>query len=118
MRIISQNGLIDIPYDNTAFVITNEGFGIFAYTPHGQKYLMANYSTTEKAQEAMKKLHEIYTGSFVVENVEIPEETFEKMKEDIINAPLTIMVNDFENSKARIDELNNLVFQFPQDSEV
>ena len=53
MRLISQTGDIDIPYENT--VLSVAGNLIFAYVPIvGEKgTIIANYSTEEQAKEAM-----------------------------------------------------------------
>lgn len=54
MRLISQTGDIDIPYENT--VLSVAGNLIFAYVPIvGEKgTVIASYSTKEKAEKAMK----------------------------------------------------------------
>ena len=42
--------------------------------------LMAEYSTPEKAEKAMQKLHECYTGVLLMQNVSLPEEGAEQLK--------------------------------------
>ena len=55
MRLISQTGDIDIPYENT--VLSVAGNLIFAYVPIvGEKgTIIASYSTKEKAEKVMQE---------------------------------------------------------------
>ncbi len=57
MRIISQGGRSDLPYEEIAVCIACEDI-IARY--NDKEYLMARYSTMEKAQKAMEMLHEAY----------------------------------------------------------
>lgn len=90
MRIISQSGTNDMPYETTILAIANSGTCIMAITPNGQQMLMAQYSTQEKAEKAMKKLHEAYREENLVQ----------------IGADATI------------NYYHNMLFQFPPDGEV
>ena len=59
MRIISQNGC-DYPYESIAI---SYGDGIIYARPISnmdKRYLIAKYSTQEKAEKAMQKLHDRY----------------------------------------------------------
>ena len=74
MRIISQNGNIDLPYEDTVIHT-----GYFKLEPRvvvaifkGEKYTLGRYSTEEKAIKAMKMLREawkfetgIYHGNII-----------------------------------------------------
>lgn len=64
MRLVSQNGNFDVPYETTS--LSRTGNIIRAYIPMvGEKgVVMARYSTDEKAQKAMKALHKVYAGMF------------------------------------------------------
>lgn len=66
MRIISQDNVKDFPYEMcTIWVIENK---IFA-SPIGEpdtEAVMAEYSTQEKAEKAMQKLHECHIGIHAV----------------------------------------------------
>ena len=66
MRIISQYNVKDFPYEMcTIWVIENK---IFA-SPIGEpdtEAVMAEYSTQEKAEKAMQKLHECHIGIHTV----------------------------------------------------
>ena len=65
MRLVSQNGEFDIPYENAA--LSRTGNIITAYVPIvGEKgTIMARYSTNEKAQKAMKALHKCMQECFL-----------------------------------------------------
>ena len=70
MRIISQEGFCyqDIPYEHSAFYMSTSGTHIYANC-NGVVYSLAEYSTVEKAEKAMQKLHECYLGIHVVEKL-------------------------------------------------
>lgn len=59
MRIISQNGKTDLPYDNLGLSIEDN---IIMAEPlnWGRAYVMAEYSSEEKARCAAEKLKEKY----------------------------------------------------------
>jgi len=98
MRVISQDGITDIPYENFAFSILNNGMKYeiaavknVAELPEVFMHsLIATYSTEEKAIKAMKMLREAYMA---------------KVK--------------FFNSYGHGYEVGlNKVFKFPQDNEI
>ena len=112
MRIISQSGRIDIPYEVAVVYVEYES--IIAKVGD-ERYAMGNYSTEEKSFKAMKMLIDTYTGMpIVMQNVDISEdvaEEFERLKK------CSIMVRA-ENQPSKVDFINNAVFQFPQDDEI
>lgn len=55
MRIIDQNGLLDVPYENTVIAI-DDGDIIAHISGLNSSYMMASYSSTEIARQALKKL--------------------------------------------------------------
>ena len=64
MRIISQNKEHDLPYEHCA-IWTKIPENIIYATPIGEAdtlLQMARYTTAEKAEKAMQKLHECYLG--------------------------------------------------------
>ena len=124
MRVISQTGKTDIPYEDFVFSILNSGggnYGIVAVKNVAEppevfmNSLIATYSTEEKAIKAMEMLREAYVGMpIVMQNVDISEdvaEDFERLKK------CGIMVRA-ENQPSKVDFINNAVFQFPQDDEI
>lgn len=66
MRIISQNGTIDIPYEKKCIGITQDGY-IIAHdnicVPNDEmtKSVVAKYSSREAALEVMDSLRHLYT---------------------------------------------------------
>ena len=60
MRLISQNGEIDVPYEMSA--IRNDDGLIILYMAGetGKGSVIARYSTSEKAEKAMEMLHKEY----------------------------------------------------------
>ena len=113
MRIISQTG-DDIPYEMCALTV----FGEFVYAAPiynlGDKFVVASYSTQEKAEKAMQMLHEAYTGAtFIMKNVEVPDGFSEQLK-DMKSGFITVL--DREDN-VRIEPMN-IVFRFPQEDEI
>lgn len=95
MRVISQDGTIDVPYENFVFSILNSGggnYGIVAVKNAAEppevfmNSLIATYSAKEKAIKAMEMLREAWINGTV----------------------------EFEDGIYH----RNIVFQFPQDDEI
>lgn len=122
MRVISQDGTIDVPYDYFSLSMSS---GKYKYvevaciycqnssSPIGVK--LAEYSKEEKAKKAMEMLRDAYIGMpIVMQNVDVSEDVsreFERLKK------CGIMVQT-ENQPSKVDFINNAVFQFPQDDEI
>lgn len=68
MRLISQTGDIDIPYENT--VLSVAGNLIFAYVPivSEKGTVIASYSTKKKSEKVMEMLHNTY-DEFTTANI-------------------------------------------------
>ena len=112
MRVISQHGNVDLPYEQ--IVVRSEMEYVMAV--HKEKeYVLGKYSSDDKAVKAMEMLRETYTGMpIVMQNVDISEdvaEEFERLKKCgvIVRA---------ENQPSKVDFINNAIFQFPQDDEI
>ena len=108
MRVISQNGLIDVPYER--FIISvnmQEQSEIIAWTGNhisdDECIVMAYYSSEEKAEKAMDMLRKTY------ENNELYHHT-----------STTDSFKDFSrlSSNEKFNELTSEYFQFPQDDEI
>lgn len=79
MRVISQDGTIDVPYDYFSLSVASSKYEdvevayIYCHnlsSPNGTK--LAEYSTKAKAIKAMEMLRETYTGMpIVMQNVDI-----------------------------------------------
>ena len=113
MRIIDQNGC-DYPYESIAI---SHGNGIIYARPifnMDKRYLLAGYSTQEKAEKAMKMLHEAYTGApFIMNNAEVPEDFAEQLKD--LRSGIITVVDRGDN--VRIEPMN-IVFRFPKENEI
>ena len=112
MRIISQSGIFDIPYEMAVLCVEYES--VIAKVGD-ERYSMGNYSTKEKAFKAVKMLIDTYTGiPIVMQNVDVSEymaKEFERLKK------CGVMVQA-ENQPSKVDFINNAIFQFPQDDEI
>lgn len=120
MRVISQDGTIDVPYDSSSF-------SIYGGCINGRIYVrthlcgyddsvdVADYSTKAKAIKAMEMLRETYVGMpIVMQNVAILEDVakeFERLKK------CGVMVRA-ENQPSKVECVSNAIFQFPQDDEI
>ena len=60
VRIISQNGFIDVPYEMTAFHMAGGTIKMNMVGDPGKGTIIAQYSTQEKAEKAMLLLYKIY----------------------------------------------------------
>ena len=112
MRVISQHGNVDLPYEQ--IVVRSEMEYVMAL--HREKeYVLGKYSSDDKAYKAMEMLRESYIGMpIVMQNVSISEDVvkeFERLKK------YGIMVRA-ENQPSKVDFINNAVFQFPQAEDV
>lgn len=120
MRVISQDGTIDVPYEQVVIQRFNQEIYFLNKNLTGVDSLIedikiATYSTEEKAEKAMEMLREAYAGMpIVMQNVDISDDVakeFERLKK------CGIMVQA-ENQPSKVDFINNPVFQFPQDDEI
>lgn len=115
MRIISQDGTLDVPYENTVlYQDEKEIMCMFEGIYIGRK--LAQYSTTEKVQKAMEMLRTAYTGRFVT-NADISDDFNEQLKELMKGGFGTVIVKDTNDSRVEFDNLNGY-FRFPQDEDV
>ena len=120
MRVISQDGTLDVPYEMVVIQRFEEDIYFLNRNLTGAENLinditLAEYSTKEKAIKAMEMLREAYVGMpIVMQNVDISEdvaEEFERLKKCGI-------VVQTENQPSKVDFINNAIFQFPQDDEI
>ena len=122
MRVISQDGTMDVPYEISSFSMAVgkyenvEHAVIFCYnysTSMGTK--MAEYGSKEKAKKAMEMLRDAYIGMpIVMQNVDVSEDMakeFERLKKCGV-------IVQAENQPSKVDFISNAIFQFPQDDEI
>lgn len=103
MRIISQDGVYDTPYETTQLWVQTDSYLIRGNMPADEAITLAIYSSEEKALKAMKMLREQH----------------EKV------AFLKTIINTKEGasfvshlSETEFDEMTRNYFQFPKDDEV
>ena len=123
MRIISQDGTIDVPYDSGSLTICIGKYEdielacIFYHnfsTTKGTK--LAEYKSKSKAQKAMEMLRTAYTGRFVT-NADISDDFNEQLKELMKGGFGAVIVKDTNDSRVEFDNLNGY-FQFPKDEDL
>ncbi len=109
MRILSQDGRIDVPYDTTSLSIWDNHdsefrkFRIYAHmrNQNGSTCILGIYSTEAKAKKVMEMLHDAYMAHVM----------YEAMSER--ESALFISISSEEEQK----QLNG-VFKFPADDEL
>ena len=98
MRVISQHGNVDLPYEQ--IVVCHAMESVIALH-NGEKYVLGEYSSKEKAYKAMEMLREVYASMpIAIQNVNTPK-----------GAVKTLEV-------VQGCGIGNIVFQFPQDDEI
>ena len=121
MRVISQDGTIDVPYENFVFGIIEDNSIVairdtIARPSEIAQGVVAKYSVAENAQKAMKMLRKAYVSMPILfQNVEITEDVvkqFEKLKNS------GIIVQTMNNEPSKVEYVNNCIFQFPKDDEI
>lgn len=112
MRIISQTGKTDIPYENFIFLILNSSGGNYgivavkniAESPKAfMNSLIATYSTKEKALKAMEMLRKAYENN-VFYHCTAGSKRFEEVQSIL--------------SEEQFQKATTEYFQFPQDDEI
>ena len=116
MRLISQNGAIDVPYEMSAIRNDDNLIILCMAGETGKGSVIARYSTCKKAQKAMEMLRTAYTGRFVT-SVNVPDDFNEQLKELMKGGFGTVIVKDTNDSRVEFNNLNGY-FQFPQDEDV
>ena len=120
MRVISQDGTMDVPYEISSFSMAVgkyenvEHSVIFCYnysTSMGTK--MAEYGSKEKEKKAMEMLRDTYQYGKRVAVPKFDESGIDK--EDDITIYNTRLINDFFKGGTYVP---TKVFQFPKDEDV
>jgi hypothetical protein len=117
MRIISQDGKINLPYEMTALLVSDNYIqAVFAGGIQQSPYMMAVYESQEKCQKAMEMLNIVYAGMFLSQNVELSDDDYEEC--------IKMAARGFGIIKTMVSspdvkfEPANIVFRFPKDGEV
>lgn len=116
MRIISQDGAIDVPYEMSAIRCEDKIIVLNMVGETGKGSVIATYSTSEKAEKAMEMLRTAYTGRFVT-NADISDDFNEQLKELMKGGFGAVIVKDTNDSRVEFDNLNGY-FQFPKDEDL
>ena len=114
MRIISQNGTIDMPYDMCC-VWRQEEVIYCRAIGSDDNVTMATYSSEDKAEKAVEMLRVAYIGiPIVMQNVDVSED-FAKEFERLNKCCVVVQA---ENQPSKVEYINNAIFQFPNDDEI
>lgn len=119
MRIISQDGKYDTPYEMTQILVRElaGSYQILGSMPADEVIAIATYTSKEKADKAMEMLRKAYTGSVAIfQNVKPTDEgkeAFKRQATEIVYAGL-----DNQPSEIKFENHQNFYFQFPKDDEV
>ena len=112
MRIISQSGRIDIPYEVAVVYVEYES--VIAKVGD-ERYAMGNYSTEEKSFKAMKMLIDTYIGMpIVMQNVDVSEDMAKEFER--LNKCGVLIRAD--NQPSKVEYISNAIFQFPAEEEL
>lgn len=121
MRVISQDGTIDMPYEQVIIqrykkdiYFLNKNLLIGVEKRFGDM-VVATYSKEEKAKKAMEMLRAAYTGRFIT-NADVPENFDETIKSLMKGGFGTVIIKD-ESDRVEFSNLNGY-FQFPEDEEL
>lgn len=123
MRILSQDGMADLPYESIGICIHYHNkkeiiaYPAGTYSPDDEYWTLAKYSTEAKARKAMEMLHgaycgEIYMkcGDYEVADIDMSQEIERKIREEMSKSKfLTTVPNPVVECK---------IFRFPADDEV
>ena len=120
MRVISQDGTIDMPYEEVLITLGCSGDkreyhinGHLIYQEGSSSVKFATYSTEEKAKKAMEMLRDAYQYGKRVAVPKFDESGIDK--EDDITLYNTRLINDFFKGGTYVP---TKVFQFPKDEDV
>lgn len=100
MRVISQHGNVDLPYEQ--LVVCHAMESVIALY-NGEKYILGEYSSKEKAYKAMEMLREHNEGVNFLKTIINTEKGAQFVR---------------GLSKTDFDKLTQNYFRFPQDDEI
>ena len=103
MRVISQDGTLDFPYELSAIRINNEVITMTMCEETAYSNVIAKYSTEEKAIKAMEMLRKVYENNVFYHCV-AGSKRFEEVQSIL--------------SEEQFRKATTEYFQFPQDDEI
>ena len=121
MRILSQDGKCDFPYERVCLEVSDSG-KIFAqgdiWGAENNYIEVARYDSETRAREAMEMLHGAYCGEvymkcgdYEIDNIDLSQELEKKIREEMLKP-------HFLDVKMKNPVIECKVFQFPDDDEV
>ena len=114
MRLVSQDGTYDFPYEHVV-VYRNETSVVCGIMPDiREKVLLGKYNSKAKALKVMEMLRDAFAGKFVFKNVDLDDSVFELLKEWKSKGVVVTTNDDTQD----VQYINNTIFQFPQDEEI
>lgn len=114
MRLISQDGCADIPYEQfTIMLDANANYRVILAVSDKMEIAMASYSTSAKALDALKQMREAYLDVAIITN-DMDEETISKLA-DMVKSHQSFVLTG--NDDTRIENIATY-FKFPQDGDV
>ena len=116
MRLVSQDGTVDVPYDICTISLGEHGASHVIYVRSklldDKPCAFADYSTKEKALKAINMLRCAYTRVVIIQNAERAKEALERLKS------VNVVLASIDNQPSNIEYINNVIFQFPKDEEI
>lgn len=114
MRILSQDGNYDFPYDKVCLQILDNGKivaqgDIWNYANEENWIAVAEYGSFEKAKKAMEMLWKAYSPIAVIQEQENGIKPNTKPNDWVIQPALLM---------PKVEVLDNFYFQFPADEEI
>lgn len=100
MRVISQHGNVDLPYEQ--IVVCHAMESVIALY-NGEKYVLGEYSSKEKSYKAMEMLRKVYENNVFYHCI-AGSKRFEEVQSIL--------------SKEQFQKATTEYFQFPQDDEI
>lgn len=112
MRIISQDGALDVPYNDYQLFVIGAKYDakvarIYCQNSYAPSVKIAEYSTNAKALKAMEMLREQYSRIEIIKS--LASGTCEHMEESLKPKEFKDILKKYINMEA---------FQFPQDNEI
>lgn len=120
MRIVSQDGTIDVPYEMVAIQRFRTDIYFLNKNLTGVEQLIndmeiASYSNEVKAQKAMEMLRKAYCGlPVIMKNVDISDEVISMLKDLKKNG---IVFQKLDETPS-VEYVSNTIFQFPKDEDI
>lgn len=114
MRIISQDGTMDMPYEMSTMWCDDGAVLLQPIGEIGEYQTFAKYSTKEKAIKAIEMLREAYAGKSKLNVDEIPNLIPQEFEGKLGIGDILLC----DKANTDVSFSSNYYFQFPQDDEI